>query len=887
MKVVKPLRCSLLHRVFDHDGKHFFVATVVALFPFDEPKAILPEVELWKLVGKELGRFGVLDHCMAKLRGELLVTGACFPPGGKPAPWSHVRVTLGPLDKRLYVIGDRTWSLVGPTDPVPFTRMPIDYEHAFGGEKYPQNPVGKGAAPIKNDEGKAVHPLPNVEDPKRIIQSKGDRPPPASLAAWDITWPHHFAKMGTYDQKWLEEQFPGIALDANFDLFNVAPLDQRVEGFFRGDEALTVENMHPTREKIESRLPGLSARCFLRFAPEHEEPFAELPMRLDTVHLFPHEARGLLVFRGARTIHEPDAADIEIAMAALEETGAPRPREHYEAVLAARLDRKKAHLHVLRDIDLVPASVLEAAKALSLDKDELDEAVVTEGLVQKNLRRRMERELEATKEKLRAAGVDPATVPNLALPPPEESAPPNLDELPDFVEAMEAKAEAMQKEGEKRREEAFAKLRELCAEQKVDYDAIVAKSRRESTGAPKFTAEGEIQRLRDLATLGKNAGTPIPGVEEQLADPGLRARLEAAEEQLREAYRVAAHFQEPAPAMDAEENGRAREEIVRRYVAGVPLARRDYTGIDLAGIDLSGADLEDAYFEGANLEGANLRGANLRRAVLARANLTNARLDGAVLVEANLGRTRLSGASLAGADLGRAILYEADLRAASLDGAAMSEALLLDIVIGPDTDLSNIRAEKLFFLKTPLAGVRMRGAKLLLCNFVEVDLTGADFAGAEVKSAAFVECRGDRASFAGANLTNLRLVKNCSFEDADFSDVIASGSNVRGAKLARSSFARADLGKSELGAADLRGSDFTGATLVDARLVRTDLRNARLRGANLLLAVMQRALLAGADFEGANLFAVDLSGSVGDKETSFSGANVERVVAARGAHAKG
>ena len=67
MKVVKPLRLSFLHRVFDFNREHHFVATVLAFFPFDSPKDLCFEVELWKVAGAELGRFGIFDHCMGKL----------------------------------------------------------------------------------------------------------------------------------------------------------------------------------------------------------------------------------------------------------------------------------------------------------------------------------------------------------------------------------------------------------------------------------------------------------------------------------------------------------------------------------------------------------------------------------------------------------------------------------------------------------------------------------------------------------------------------------------------------------------------------------------------------------------------------------------------------
>jgi uncharacterized protein YjbI with pentapeptide repeats len=876
LKTLKPLRLSFLHRTFEHKRRVLFVPSILVLFPFASPKSIGTEVELWKIVGSELGPSGVLDHCMWKPQGELLVSGACYPPGGKPAPWGHVRVSLGPIDKTLYVIGDRTWGMMGPSEPVPFSRMPIDYAHAFGGEKYPQNPVGKGLSPVKNEAGVTAHPLPNVEDPKQVVKGKGDRPTPASLGPWDITWPHHFAKMGTYDKKWREEQFPGLALDADLGVFNVAPPDQRLPGYFQGDEAFRVENMHPEKSVLESRLPGVIARCFLQFSPDRGDELVEVPMHLDTVHLFPHLERGLLIFRGLTEIKEPDAADIRNAMVALEDQGGElRPLSHYEAVLAQRLDRKKAHLYMLRDGDLLPESVTGAPKVRPASADALDDIVQQENLVRKNARRRAERELEKERARFIEAGVDPATIPEMSLPPEEEE--PSLEELPAYVEKMEAEVEKHKTEAERMQIEQENRVRMLCEENGIDYDEIVAKNRKEQGGPPKFTAEGELSRLRDLHQLSLNAGVEVPGVKEQLADPGLEEKLRAAEDALHLAYYIGAHLQEPVAPLDAEANARARRELTQAYVKGERSARRDFCGVDLAGMDLAGVDLEGAYLEGANLAGCNLTGANLARAVLARANLKGAKLSLANLREANLGRAVLEETDLEGADLEGAILYEADCRNARLVSVRLNGAQLLEIRV-EGADFSGAVGEKLIFLKTNLAGVRWSGARLHLANFIETDMTGADFERADLTSASFITVKADGARFDDATLENVRFVHGSTLEGASFKGVRMSGSNLRDAKLSRSDLSAANVSRSDLSGADLRAANLEGLIAVDARFVRTDLREARLISANLMLGVLHNARLASADFTGANLFAADLTRAVGDDATRFDGANLKRVV---------
>ncbi|MBK8938882.1 MAG: DUF2169 domain-containing protein [Polyangiaceae bacterium] len=422
MKVIKPLRLSLIHRVFDHRKKHIMVMTVAYCFPFSQPRSPVTEVEMWKMAGTDLGRFGVLDHWMFKPQAEVLVTGSCFT-GERAKGSEYVRLSVGPADKRavdkkLFVFGDRRFTLIGPGEPQMFTKMPVDYAHAFGGEKYPHNPIGKGLTTVKDETGAELHPLPNVEDPKALVTSKGDRPTPASFAAWDLTWPVHFEKkMGTYDAKWVEKNGFSLADDVDFSLFNVAAPDQRVDRMWDGSEEIRVENMHPDRRVLETKLPGFKARCLVRYKAEYdkEQKLHDLPLRTDTIHLFPHHERAIVFMRATTEIHTTDATDVELALAALEDDGAPKPLAHYEDVIALRADKKKGGLYALRDGDLMPTSV-EISNAYGLRVgDPLEVALERDGLLEQNQHQRSLREYELNRERLLAMDVEPDKIP----PPPK------------------------------------------------------------------------------------------------------------------------------------------------------------------------------------------------------------------------------------------------------------------------------------------------------------------------------------------------------------------------------------------------------------------------------------------------------------------------------------
>jgi len=113
--------------------------------------------------------------------------------------------------------------------------------------------------------------------------------------------------------------------------------------------------------------------------------------------------------------------------------------------------------------------------------------------------------------------------------------------------------------------------------------------------------------------------------------------------------------------------------------------RLDLTGVtlpfqfDLRGTRLEGAILLCANLNSANLNSANLYRANLYRANLESANLESANLNSANLYRANLYRANLESANLESANLNSANLYRANLYRANLESANLESANLEDV----------------------------------------------------------------------------------------------------------------------------------------------------------------------------------------------------------------
>ena len=410
--------------------------TILSFFPFEKPAGLLSEVDLWKFAGTELGKDAMLDMCMPKPKGEVLVVGKCFTPEANPVPAYEVRLKMGPIDKTLYVFGDRLWKRKGRilktiSDPLPFTKMDVSYENAFGGPEYKKNPLGKGHAPVKSETGETVHPLPNIEDPKDLIDSPKKKPDPTGFGPIDLTWPQRMEKAGTYNQKWLENLFPGLPEDIDWSIFNAAPEDQHIEAFFEGNERFEIKGMHPEKPFIQASLPGFKSRCFINRRIADGEEFKEINTNLDTVWLFPHAEKGIGVWRGVAEIQTDDAEDILHLLVAYERIhDTLRSFEHYREALFKRLDEEKGALYMLDEKDLIPPGEKSGLAAL------MEDAGKEEGALSKNMRKKIEKEKEKAEKKKQEVtkhmeelcekhGFDPATVmPPPPPPPPRQVAPP-------------------------------------------------------------------------------------------------------------------------------------------------------------------------------------------------------------------------------------------------------------------------------------------------------------------------------------------------------------------------------------------------------------------------------------------------------------------------------
>ena len=812
------------------------------------------------------GKDAALDVCIPKSRAEFLVTGCAYTRDGKPQPACRAAAVLGSLRKELYVFGDRYWNGNTATDPAPFTEMPLDWPHAFGGPDYSRNPLGKGYDPIQMN-GQKIKPLPNLEYPDRLVTHPDHKPEPACYGPMDQMWPQRAKKVGTYDDAWLKSDFPGYARDIDWSFFNLTAADQQQASPFGGDEAYRFDNMHPTEPVVEGRLPGVLARSFINRKSGDDETFEEVPLHLTTCWFFPHAKRAILIYQGSTEVGTNDAADVAQIVIAAERLGQSRPYDHYQQVLRQRLDKERGHLYALRDGDLTPEG---------MGKTDTDAAVTPtadKSLARQNLRRKAEKEIQRARDTAASQGLDPDKYAPPPLPPEEVL--PSLEQLPEFMDRIEKDIEEMRKQAEEDFKRRDAELEKTFQSMGMDYDEVRKQQKTTPKGPPTFTADGKVRELREIADSLRNQGALATQVDEIYQDPENLRLWKDTEGQLRELYRTMAHHQDPADTMAPEKLEATRQAVLAAYARGASMAGWDLTGVDLSGLDLSGANLEGALLESARLEKTNLSGANLNRAVLAHASLHGASLTGAQLRNASLGAAQLNETVLGGADLTGAVLAKARLTKTDLQQAILIDADLMEAEFA-DTDLSGTQLDGLSFIENDLRGVRLTGASLKKCNFIKTDLRGVDLSGANIGEAVLIGVRAAGARFQKASMVKTRIIEKSDLDHASLTECDLTEANLRGTCLIGCDLSGTVADRADFSECDLRGANLYRIVARDAMWVKACLDQASLVSANLMNGILRNVDLYGADLRGANLFGVDLSRAGTDAETNFSGALMKR-----------
>jgi len=857
MRLVKPQRLGLIKRSLLWGGRTLLSFGVVTAFPLANPRRLMKEGEMWEAIAPLLGD-QVLDSGEPKRRGELVVHGHYFAPGGTPVLQHGVRVTLGPIDKSIRVTGPREWATdangqVVATPPQPLASLPIDWKYAFGGPAFPENPGGRGHWPEDTRSANARYPLPLLEYPINPMNRPGDIVAPAGLGPRDLMLPSRQRHAGTYDRNWADNHAPGLAADASLDLFQVAAADQQFPAFIAGTERFSVENMHPDLPVQSGQLPGLRVRAFVRYTATPDQIY-ELTLATDTCVMFPGIGLGLLIHRGNQWVSAFDHPGVSAFLAAFEwQEDAPRPVSHYQNELVRRLERSEEGVRLaMNPLALSPEGWVEppsdkAAWFKVLQPRPFD--------VPPALQARID-EAQAQLAKLVPADKMAALA---AQPKPDPAESATLTtlraEMASFDMAAALKNPAAikprmdrikalaQQVADEQLGAAENHLRQGLAKYGLDYDTL-----KQAAAAAPRPAPMDVLARTDAA-IDKAAATAPPEIREKLlaaklgGDAGLTAQAMKDLATLSAVSKAAIGHAMPAPPpVPPAEAARRTAEAEGLLARNGNVRRGDFAGLNLSGVDFSNRDLSEADFAGCILVGADFSGADLSHVNFAGADLEDARFSGAKLLEANLGKTRLD---------------RADFCKARLIKVSLAEAVGTGTVFA-GAELINVTA-----LKPVLVNPSFEDATLREVKFLDAELDGAAFDRAQMEKLVLLNSRADRACFHGATLVRPTFIKS-QLREADFSHAALDRlSTVGGVDLGLSRFEHTRMPAASLIGAALARTTWTAANLAGALFNNADLERAvftscLLRGALFMRATMTDVWLDGSDCADASFIRADL-----------------------------
>jgi hypothetical protein len=201
--------------------------------------------------------------------------------------------------KTVAVTGPRSTTLLcGVSDPKATHEVRLGWANAFGGPADERNPLGVGHASNRN-ERQPQQELPDQPFGGGLLQRHY---PPVHLGPMGKAWLPRRTLAGTYDNDWLEHQWPLPPADLHDGFWNCAPADQQVEHPEPGAQITLVNLWRPTPDGQRPPPPEPGQEVWRARLPLHQlfvlplframniggglvTKAPTLPCRLDTLRL--------------------------------------------------------------------------------------------------------------------------------------------------------------------------------------------------------------------------------------------------------------------------------------------------------------------------------------------------------------------------------------------------------------------------------------------------------------------------------------------------------------------------------------------------------------------------------------------------------------------------
>lgn len=826
MKIIKPLRLSIMSRPYYKKNMPYLGVSVFALVDMQKQSMLLrPEPELWSLAKNELAcSNGIIDLAYPKHYAEFLVVGHAYPNVYLSENVCRVSITLGDKQKSLIVSGDRKWIGDIPSIPKPFRSIPIDWSRSYGGASVLDNPLGMGG---DNKDMDCL--LPNVESPTERLTFPSQIVEPAGFGPIDFTWPARQQYIGQrYDEEWVKNGALGFAEDTNPRLFNMAPLDQQWLEYSELPPSMSykIENMHPQQPLQSGVLPVWKARCFINHSiTEHsgakKKIFSEIEMRHTTVWFIPHLEKMIFVYHGECPIEEDDAHDVHMIMPALEKVSEPRSFEHYRDVWVKRSDKEKGATYAFQDGDLLPKDAI----GQWIDTEENQTEVVA---LQQNLAGRKQAIYQDIENGLQSIET---TLPS-GVKETQKLAMPKLSELPAFMAQLEKQANTAQKDAQQQLNKHIQKAKEY-------------KNKR-PTGPSSFHQMCESLRQQQHGELRANQ-----------------------KENLYQLYKLSVQTQDPITPLTQADKKNLRQWVMTKLSQDSDFTDSDLTGADLSYLDFSGANLTRTMMESANLSYAKFDNCLFAHTLLARTHMEKTTLRNSQFHEVTLAQSHCVQCDFTNSSLEECVTEKATFICCDFSQSHISNQVFANTLFSEchfcTTSFNNV----IFNNDTELKEPNFSLAKFYKSSFIDCEMASSLFNEAEMQNCAIVDCQIPNSDFTKADVKQSAFVGSTSL----------NGSNFYCAQFTQCNLAKINLNNSNLQSAQFIACDFSEALLQASNLsyiqashslfTRTHLEGVNFEKANLMESRLKKAHLIGCNFNKANLFRADISQSIMDETTSM------------------
>lgn len=284
------------------------------------------------------------DFVPYKIATDVVVNGTAYAPQGQSVATLMVSLRIGDAYKELILIGDRMAGYISKrsapifTDPLPFDKMELRYERAYGGVDvfsdpkvaciYPRNHLGRGFAVRNTPRSVDKLLLPNIEDPKDRLTPERlcpghfkywEKQPMPQGFSWVLkSWKPRagFAGVMPADhsaEQDLREVYSQLISPTQLPLFDQTKLPGMDFRFFNGasqelalpflsgEEVVELVNMSP-EGTLSFQLPGERPKIGIDIGEGTQQPYTVL----HTVQIRLEERQVDLIWRGAVPYPGPD-----------------------------------------------------------------------------------------------------------------------------------------------------------------------------------------------------------------------------------------------------------------------------------------------------------------------------------------------------------------------------------------------------------------------------------------------------------------------------------------------------------------------------------------------------------------------------------------------------